>query len=142
MAAATGSQNTVVAIREDGVVRRVSIAEGKYNTASFPPMLQTALGNCYTVTYDEIQRNIRIDNPTMNFSILYLDGGTTAYEALWMRREGESPVGLTYQGGISNFTWTNSLLMVTSELITRHGILAGNNGISCLALVELEYGEV
>ena len=134
----TGRQNNVVAIREDGVVRRVTIPEGNYNSATFSPTLQTALGNGYTVTYDEIQRNFRIEHPSITFSILGLDCGTTAYEALGMRREGESFVGLSYQGGISNFTGTNSLLLVSSELITRDVLLAGNEGISCLALVELD----
>ena len=74
----TGRQNNVVAIRENGTVRYLTLPSGDYNATTFPPMLQTALGNGYTVSYDDIQRNVKIENPNVTFSILGLDGGTSA----------------------------------------------------------------
>lgn len=133
----TGRQNNVVAIREDGTVRYLTLPSGDYNATTFPPMLQTALGNGYTVTYDEIQRNVKIENPNITFSILGLDGGTSAYAQIGWRRVGESPAGKSFQGGISNFAGTSSLLLVCPELLTRDVMYAANPSLKVLGVVEL-----
>ena len=133
----TGRHNNVVAIREDGNVRYVTLPEGSYNSASFPQLLQDSLGGTYTVTYDETQRNLRIENNSVTFSILGLDGGTSAYFQLGARRQGESPAGNVFQGGVSNMTGTQALLLVSSELFTRDLCFANLESVNCLAMIEL-----
>jgi hypothetical protein len=134
----TGRQNNVVAIRENGTVRYLTLPYGDYTAITFPPMLQEALGAGYTVTYDEIQRNVKITNPDVSFSILGLDGGTSAYAQLGWRRQGESPAGNTFQGGVSNFTGTSCLLLVCPELLTKDVLYAANPSLNVLGLVELQ----
>lgn len=133
----TGRQNNIVAIRENGTVRYVTLPYGDYTAITFPPMLQEALGGAYSVTYDEIQRNVKIENPNVTFSILGLDGGTSAYAQLGWRRQGESPAGNTFQGGVSNFAGTSSLLLVCPELLTRDVMYAANPSLNVLGVVEL-----
>ena len=134
----TGSQSNSVAIRENGTVRIVQIKPGFYTAATFPAALQTALGGDYTVTYDEIKRNVVITNPNVSFSILPLSGGTTAFAQIGKGRDNESTAGNSWQGeAVSNFTGTNSLLLVCSELVSREFIVAGSN-VAALALIELD----
>jgi hypothetical protein len=133
----TGRQNNIVAIRENGTVRYVVLPYGDFTAVTFPGMLQTALGAGYTVTYDESQRNVKIENATVDFSILGLDGGSTAYSQLGAKRVGESPTSHTFQGGVSDFTGTSSLLLVSSELLTQDVIYCANASLNVIALVEL-----
>ena len=134
----TGVQSNSVAIRENGVVRIVRIKPGFYNAQSFPAALQTALGTGYTVTYDEVKRNLKIDNPNVLFSILPLSGGTTAFAQLGKGRDNESLPSNSWQGeAVSNFVGTNSLLLVSSEIVSRDFEIAGAN-VSALALIELD----
>jgi hypothetical protein len=133
----TGRQNNIVAIRENGTVRYVTLPYGDYSAASFPGMLAARLGSGYTVSYDESQRNIKIENGAVDFSILGLDGGTTAYSQLGWRRQGESPTARAFQGGVSDFSGTSSLLLVCSELITQDVMYAANPSLNVIALVEL-----
>lgn len=134
----TGSQNNIVAIRENGTVRQVALPHGDFSAATFPGVLQTALGPGYTVTYDEAQRNIKITNDSVDFSILGLNGGTTAYAQLGAKRDGESSVGRVYQGGVSRLTGTQTLLLVCSELMTRDIFYASNTSMNVIAQVELD----
>lgn len=134
----TGRQNNVVAIRENGTVRYISLPYGNYTSANFPQALQDALGGTYVVTYDEVQRNLKVTNPGVTFSILGLDGGTTAYSQLGSLRTGESATGNTFQGGVSNFTGTYSLLLVCSELMTRDVCYANNSAVNCIGLIEVD----
>lgn len=133
----TGPQNNQVAKRENGSVRYVRIPPGNYNAASFPLALQTALGGNYSAHYDDIQRNVRIENSNQSFSILGLQGGTTAFDQLGMTRTGESPVANSFEGGVSNFTGTVSLLLVSTQLMSRDIVLASNEAMNALALIEL-----
>jgi len=133
----TGKQNNTLAIVENGVKRSVTIPPGNYNSSSFPAQLKNALGGSYLVFFDENQRNIRIENPNVTFSILGLDKGTTMFNQIGMSRTGESQAGNSYQGGVSNFTGTTSLLLVSSELSSPDIVVAGNEAINALALIEL-----
>ncbi len=134
----TGSQSNSVAIREDGVVRIVQIKSGFYNASTFPAALQSALGGGYVVVYDEVKRNLLITNPTINFSILPLTGGTTAFAQLGKGRDNESNPSHSWQGeAVSNFAGTNSLLLVSSELVSREFSVAGMN-VAAIGLIELD----
>lgn len=133
----TANHNNRIAIREDGTVRTVLLPPGDYTPVSFPGVLQSALGQGYTVSYDESQRNVKISNATVNFSILGLDGGTTAYAQLGWKRQGESAAGHTFQGGVSNLTGPASLLLACPELLTRDITYAANPSLNVIGLVEL-----
>ena len=134
----TGVQSNSVTIREDGVVRIVGIKPRFYNAQSFPAALQTALGTGYTVTSDEVKRSLKIDNPNVLFSILPLSGGTTAFAQLGKGRDNEFLTSNSWQGeAVSNFVGTNSLLLVSSEIVSRDFEIAGAN-VSALALIELD----
>lgn len=133
----TGPQNNTVAIRENGTVRLVTLKPGNYTAATFPQALKTALGGSYDVTYDELARNLKITNATVQFSILGLAGGTTAYQQLGKGRENESTPANSWQGtAVSNFTGTNSLLIVSSDLISPSFQVAGQN-VSALGMIEI-----
>ncbi|KAJ3048810.1 hypothetical protein HK097_010191 [Rhizophlyctis rosea] len=69
----TAKQNDTLAIVENGVKRLVTVPPGNYNSSTFPAQLKNALGGSYLVFFDENQRNIRIENPNVTFSILGLD---------------------------------------------------------------------
>lgn len=133
----TGRHNNTVAIRENGTVRYVTLTEGSYNAATFPSLLQNALGSGYFVTYNESQRSLKIDNANVSFSILGMDGGTTAYSQLGARRQGESTPGNSWRGGVANLTGTSGLLLVSSELFTKDVCFANVESVNCLAMIEL-----
>ena len=134
----TGNHNNRIAIRENGVVRTVTIPPGDYSSATMPAAIKSALGGDYNVTYDETNRNIKITNPNVSFSILGLQGGTTAFAQLGNGRDMESNAGNTFQGNaVSNFTGPSSLLLVCNELLTRDMVLLNNQSLNAIALVDL-----
>ncbi|KAJ3029265.1 hypothetical protein HDV00_009677 [Rhizophlyctis rosea] len=134
----TGTNNNTVAIRENGTVRYVTIPVGDWNAATFPPILQAALGGAYTVEYDEAQRNMVINNPNVNFSILGLAGGTTAYQILGKGRDNESMPSTSWQGqAVSNFSGPSSLLLTCNQLPTKDMVFVNNQSINAIALVDL-----
>ncbi|KAJ3052674.1 hypothetical protein HK097_005877 [Rhizophlyctis rosea] len=135
---ATGNHNNQIAIREGSAVRYVKIPVEDYNAQSLPGVLKTALGGDYDVVYDKAQRNIRISNPNVTFSILGLAGGTTASSILGKGRENESTPANSFQGnGISNFSGTSSLLLVCNKLLTQDVIFVNNQSVRCVALIDL-----
>lgn len=136
----TGRQNKTVALREQNKpneIRYVTVPPGNYNAATFPVVLQTSLGGSYRVTYDETQRNLNIENPNVMCSVLGFTGGTTMFDQIGMTRTGESEVGYRFQGGVSNSNGTSSLLLVSGELSSRDLMVANNEAINALALIEL-----
>ena len=135
----TGTNNNQIAIREEGNgVRMVQIPVGDYNAASIVPALKSALGGTYDVVYDETQRNLKITNPNVPFSILGLQSGTTAYQLLGKGRDNESVSSNTFQGkAVSNFSGPSSLLLVCNELLTKDVIYVNNQSINLIGLVNL-----
>ena len=87
----TGSHNNTIAIRENGGTPRIlNIPPGDYNPGTFPGVLKNLLGGSYDVVYDETQRNIKVTNPNVSFSILGLSGGTNAFGILGKSRDNDS----------------------------------------------------
>ena len=135
----TDTHNNQIAIRENGGdVRFVTIPVGDYTAASMPGVLKSVLGGTYDVVYDEVQRNLKITNPNVNFSILGLASGTTAFRILGKGRDNDSTAANSWQWtAISNFSGAHSLLLVCNELLTKDVTYVNNQTINCIGMVEL-----
>lgn len=135
-----GNQNNQVAISENGgVTRYVQIPAGNYTAVTFPPALQTALGGNYNVTYDVLQRNIKISNDSVSFSILDFSSGTTAFAALGMKKSaGPSVSSNTFQQGASDLGGTKSMFLVSQDLYSKDIIVGNAQSINALALIEVD----
>ena len=135
----TDSHNNQIALWETGVLRIVTIPVGDYNAATMPGVLKSVLGGSYDVVYDETQRNLNTTNPDVQFSILRLSGGTTAFRILRKGRDNDSPLANLWQGNaISNFSGPHSLLLVCNKLLTKDVIFVNNQTINCLGMVEVK----
>lgn len=136
----TGTQNNQIALKEDGgATRYVTLPSGSYNAVTFPTALQTALGGSYVVTYDEIQRNIKITNNDLTFSILDLSGGTTAFAALGRTKYGgASPDSNVFQEGAVDFGGTRSMFLISQDLHSKDVVVGNSASVNALCLIEID----
>src|SRR5690606_19404920 len=136
----TGSHNNQVAFKEGENTYYATIPPGFYNSQTFPSGVQTAMNaarnNGYVVTYSDTTKGLTVKG-TNAFSILSGNGSSTAWKQMGISKGFNSSTGTTVNLNVADFTGCSSLLLVSSQLISRDNIYLGNENIAVLGMIPL-----
>jgi hypothetical protein len=135
----TGNTNNQIAFKEETTTYYAQLNPGFYNASSMPEEMARAMNatpstNGYSVTYNEDTKSLTITG-TNAFTVLGNDQGTTAWNSIGARKVGVYPTGTSVTLGVADFTGISSLLLVSSQLISRDNMFLGNENISVLAYI-------
>ena len=135
----TDSSNNTLVFERAGSVKSTSIPAGNYSAATFPTALQKALNDASTVkdfvvSWDELTRRLTVSAGSP-FTIHPFGRGTTMYRQLGMSKYSQPNTGTSVTLGVSDFTNTSPLLLVSTRLNSKDMAYLGDENCNVLCMV-------
>jgi hypothetical protein len=134
----TGPNNNTVAFSANNQTYYAHLNPGFYNLSTMPTELARAMNaaynNGFSVSYDMNTRALTITG-TSSFKVLGGDQGTTAWDSIGAKKVGQSVAGTSVTLGVADFTGVSSLLLCSSQLISRDNLFLSAENLSVLAFI-------
>ncbi|MCU1372712.1 MAG: hypothetical protein JWO77_3906 [Ilumatobacteraceae bacterium] len=136
----TASNNNTVNVTVGGSIYNATIPSGNYTVSTFPAALQsaltTAVANGWTVTFNDVQRNLTITGTTA-FTFNNYTAGTSAFKQIGMEKNISTASGTTWTGSVIDLSGITSLLLTSTQLTSRDVTYSGYGQVSVLLKIDI-----